>query len=156
MAIFWINLSAGFIIFFRKDTFSNLFYLITHEGLQIWLKIQGDNGPEKVDTTEAVSSLRWARLGRANIFSPCTFLPSFMNDMPCVAELMLFDPKCWMPRETLLFNGTALVNPPFRLPFERRRLLVPGLDTNTFSCSTTTWLCTFLFSCVTKTISEST
>lgn len=29
------------------------------EAPYIWLKLQGDNGPENVETTEAVSSLEW-------------------------------------------------------------------------------------------------
>lgn len=139
--------------FSRQETFSNLFCLIIQEDIQVRFKIQGDTGPENVDTTEAVSSLRWeARLSRGNIFSPCAFPPSFMKDMPCVAELMLFDPKCWIPRESLLFKGIALLSPPFKLLFEGRLLLVPGLDVNKFSCSTITWLCTFFLSYVKVTI----
>lgn len=44
--------------FSRQETFSILFCLIMHEDLQVRFKIQGDTGPENVDTTEAVSSLR--------------------------------------------------------------------------------------------------
>lgn len=111
-------------------------------------QIQGDKGPENVDTTEAVSSLKWeAGPNRANIFCSCTFLPSLIKDMPWVAEMILCVPNCWMPIEILLFKGVALLKLPFKLLLEIRRLLVPGLDPRTFSCSTTTWLCTFFFSC---------
>lgn len=110
-------------------------------------KFQGEIGPENVDTTEAVSSLNsWAKLGRPNIFCPRTFLPSLVKDMLWVSELMLFDPNCWMPRECLLLKGVAVLKPPFMLRFERRLLLVLGLDPKIFSCSTTTWLCTFFIS----------
>lgn len=67
--------------------------------------------------------------------------------MPWVAELMLYVPSCWMPIEILLFKGIALLKLPFKLLLGIRRLLLPGLDPKTFSCSTTTWLCTFFFSC---------
>jgi hypothetical protein len=62
---------------------------------------------------------------------------------------MLLVPSCLGPRESLLFKGVALLNPPFKLLFERRRLLVLGLELDPikFSCSTSTWLGTF-FSCV--------
>lgn len=60
---------------------------------QIKHDIQGDSGPENVDTTEAVSSLRGeTRPGRTNIFCLCPFLPSF--DMPRAPKSMLFGPNC--------------------------------------------------------------
>ncbi|KAJ6945598.1 hypothetical protein NC651_000613 [Populus alba x Populus x berolinensis] len=49
-------------------------------------------------------------------------------------ELMLLVPNCLGPRESLLFKGVALLSPPFKLLFERRRLLMeekytrPGSD----------------------------
>lgn len=109
--------------------------------------IQGDCGPENVDTTEAVSSLRWeTRPGRANIFCPRAFLPSFIKDMPWVPEFMLFGPNCWRPSESLLFRGMALLKPPFTLLVEVRLALELGLVINKFSCSTATWLWTFFIS----------
>lgn len=112
------------------------------------IKIQGDKGPEKVGTTEAAFSLSWeTRLCRTDMFWPWAFLPSLTNDKPWVGELMLFEPHCWIPRESLPFKAVAVLKSPFKLMFERRRLLVLGLDPNKFSCSTTTWLCTFFFSC---------
>lgn len=119
------------------------------------LSIQGENGPENVDTTEAVSSPRWeTRPGRTYILFPCAFLLSFIKDMAWVVELMLFDPNCWIPRDTLLFKGMALVKPPFKLLSDSLRLLVPGLKLNRFSCWTTTWG-TFFFSCKEKKLGSS-
>ncbi|KAJ6944096.1 hypothetical protein NC652_009500 [Populus alba x Populus x berolinensis] len=62
---------------------------------------------------------------------------------------MLLVPNCWIQSESLLFNGVALLKLPFKLLFERRRLLVSGLDPTPFSCPATAWLGTF-FSCDAK------
>lgn len=103
------------------------------EEWQIKHDIQGDSGPENVDTTEAVSSLRGeTRPGLTDIFCLCPFLPSF--DMPWVPKSMLFGPNCWRPRESLLFKGIAVVKPPFAFLFEVRLGLPLGLGMNKFSC----------------------
>lgn len=82
----------------------------------------------------------------ANLWNPCAFLPSFMEELPWVGELMLSNPSCCIPKESLLFRGAALLKPPFMLLSERRRLLVLGLGPNKFSCSIAR-LWTFFFSC---------
>lgn len=105
-------------------------------------RIQGDTGPEHVETTEAVSYLTCANPGRLNIFRILWFFPSFIKELAWAVELIVLESHCGI----IFLLGESLPKPPFKLRFGKRRLLVPGLNPFKLSCSTATWICAFFTS----------